>query len=296
MATETTRSVRFLALLALPALVACSAGAVEESGDIEVLASFYPLQYVVEQVGGDRVSVTNLTPPGADPHSLELSPRQVDDIGSADLVVYLAGLQAATDDAVATAPPEYLVDTAAAAGLTGDPDEARTLDPHFWLDPTRLADVGQQVAEALSAADAEHAQTYRQNAATLETELDALDREYADGLAHCAGATLVVSHEAFGYLADRYDLVQVGISGLNPEAEPSPARLREVAEVVAAADVRTLFFEVLTSPKVTQTLADDLGVATAVLDPVEGQTDPDADYVDVMRANLAALGEGLVCG
>lgn len=291
-------------LLALVATAACSAGTDPGDADdtVDVLASFYPLEYVARQIGGEHVSVSNLTPPAAEPHDLELSPAQVREVGDADVVVHLSGMTPATDDAIASRKPEHVVDTAEAAGLESGPNGSGAptsgsgaLDPHFWLDPTRLATVGHQVADELAEVDPDHADDYAANADALEAELEALDQEYADGLAACAGATLVVSHEAFGYLAERYDLVQVGISGIDPEAEPSPARLREVRAVVEDRGVETLFFEVLVSPKVTQALADDLGVATAMLDPIEGRTDEDADYLDVMRANLEALRTGLVC-
>jgi zinc transport system substrate-binding protein len=254
-------------------------------------------------VGGEHVSAGNLTPPAAEPHDLELSPAQVREVGEADVVVHLSGMTAAIDDAIAARQPEHVVDTAEAAGLESGPNgagapaaDSAALDPHFWLDPIRLASVGHQVADELAVVDPDNADDYAANAAALEVELEALDQEYAAGLQACAGATLVVSHEAFGYLAERYGLVQVGISGIDPEAEPSPARLREVRSIVEERGVETLFFEVLVSPKVTQTLADDLGVGAAVLDPIEGRTDEGADYLDVMRANLDALRDGLVCG
>ncbi|WP_454042017.1 metal ABC transporter substrate-binding protein [Cellulosimicrobium sp. Marseille-Q8652] len=290
------------AILALTLTAACTPAGADADDGVEVLASFYPLEYVAERVGGDHVAVRNLTPPAAEPHDLELSPAQVRRIGSSDLVVYLSGMQPSTDEAVAARDPENVLDAAEAAGLEAGPDgsaapapEGSALDPHFWLDPTRLATVGHQVAEELSAIDPDHADDYAANAQTLEADLVALDEEYATGLAACAGATLVVSHAAFGYLAERYDLVQVGISGIDPEAEPSPARLREVRGVVEEAGVETLFFEVLVSPKVTETLAADLGVGTAMLDPLEGHTDEEADYLGTMRANLGALQQGLVC-
>jgi zinc transport system substrate-binding protein len=288
------------ALLILPTIAACSPDAQEDT--VDVLTSFYPLQYVAERVGGEHVNVTNLTPAAADPHSIELSPARVREMGQADLVVYLSGMQPATDEALETSPPERLLDTAEAAGLEAGPNGAAAapsastaLDPHFWQDPTRLADVAQDIAINLADADPAHAADYTANADALVAELDTLDQDYRDGLAQCAGATLVVSHEAFGYLAERYDLVQVGISGIDPEAEPSPARLRAVRSVVQDDDVRTVFFEVITSPKVARALAEDLGIDSAKLDPIEGQADPDADYMDMMRENLAALEDGLVC-
>lgn len=317
-----------LPALALPAVLAgCSTDDGGSDGQLEVLASFYPLQYVAEQVGGDLVSVSNLTPPAAEPHDLELSPAQVREIGSADLVVYSSGFQTAVDEAVGTQSPEHVVDTsdvvtlenhpgtptdedAAADHLEEELDEHAeedghdhaaegAMDPHFWLDPTRVIDVGHAVAASLGEADPEHAATYAENARTLEKSLKELDADYAAGLEQCASRTLVTSHEAFGYLAERYDLQQVGIVGLDPEAEPSPARLREVGAIVEENDVSTIFTETLTSPKVAETLANDIGVTTAVLDPLEGlskdATEAGDDYVSVMQDNLAALTEGLQC-
>ncbi|MFE6970711.1 metal ABC transporter solute-binding protein, Zn/Mn family [Isoptericola sp. NPDC057653] len=307
-----------LPALALPALLAACAPTDDggSDGTLEVLASYYPLQYVAEQVGGDLVSVSNLTPPAAEPHDLELSPAQVREIGRADLVVYSSGFQAAVDEAVGTQDPEHVVDTSdvvhleahpgTAAGTAAEEDEGdghdhdeAALDPHFWLDPTRLVDVGHAVAAQLGAVDPEHSAVYAENADALAASLKDLDGQLSAGLKECATRTLVTSHAAFGYLAERYDLTQVGIVGLDPEAEPSPARLREVGAIVEENDVSTIFTETLTSPKVADTLAQDIGVTTAVLDPLEGLSKDDAasgaDYVSVMQDNLAALTEGLQC-
>ncbi|GAA1738445.1 zinc ABC transporter substrate-binding protein [Isoptericola hypogeus] len=309
-----------LPVLALPAVLAgCSTDDAADDGTLEVLASFYPLQYVAQQVGGDLVSVSNLTPPAAEPHDLELSPAQVREIGEAGLVVYQSGFQEAVDEAVEAQAPEHVVDAAEFAELEAHPGTSEaestaaaeeehadddghdhgSLDPHFWLDPTRLVPVANAVAAALADADPEHAAAYAENARALEQQLMDLDGEFSAGLETCEARTLVTSHEAFGYLAERYDLTQVGIVGLDPEAEPSPARLREVGAIVEENDVSTIFTETLTSPKVADTLAQDIGVDTAVLDPLEGLSDDaeaaGGDYVSVMQDNLAALTEGLRC-
>ncbi|BDZ43230.1 zinc ABC transporter substrate-binding protein [Paraoerskovia sediminicola] len=318
---------------------AASAEAAAESGRTQVLASFYPLQFVAEQVGGDHVDVSNLTPPAAEPHDLELSPAQVRTVGDADLVVYLSGFQAAVDEAIdardATAldAADYVHleagpngadahdaesgaesedahdhdaeseseddhaddhDHAADEG-TDDGHDHGIYDPHFWLDPQRLADLVPAVEEQLAEIDPEHADDFSANAAALTDELATLDEEYATALEPCAGAALVTSHEAFGYLAERYDLDQVGIAGVDPENEPAPARLREIREIVESEGVTTIFTETLTSPKVAETFAKDVGVDTAVLDPIEGLTDENSDYLGIMRSNLTVLEDGLTC-
>lgn len=308
-----------LFLAATATLAGCSAqgpaGSAGQADGVTVLASFYPLQYVTEQIGGDLVTVDNLTPPAAEPHDLELSPAQVREIGTADLVVYLSGFQPAVDEGIEARAPEHVVDAADVTELVVHPEaageehegeteeehaeEEGAADPHFWLDPSRLAAVGQAVADELTAVDPEHADEYAAGAERLGQQLDDLDQEFADGLAACQGATLVTSHAAFGYLADRYGLEQVGISALDPEAEPSPARLREIGDLVDERGITTLYSETLVSPKVTETLAGDLGVNTAVLDPLEGlseeATAAGEDYVSVMQTNLTALEDGLVC-
>lgn len=291
-----------LALGALAGAAACAPGGDDAAGAHDVVTAFYPLQYVAERVGGEHVAVRSLVPPGGDSHAVELSPSTVASLGDADLVVYLSGFQAATDAAVDSTQPAHVVDTAEVAALESGPDGVEpgrgsgALDPHFWLDPTRLAAVAGQVTAALTELDPEHADAFDAGAAALTEDLEALDADLAAGLAACQGATLVASHEAFGYLTQRYGLHQVGLSGIDPEVEPSPARLRDVAATVRDEDVQTLFFEVLTSPKVTETLAAELGVATDVLDPIEGRAEgDDRDYLDIMRDNLDALTTGLTC-
>lgn len=304
---------------ALAALTACgTAGASgtlagAPAGKVQVLASFYPLQFVAQQVGGDRVHVDSLTPPGAEPHDVELSPAQVSAVETANLVVYLSGFQAAVDDAVRQVRPRHVLDATAHAGLMdlsteqasegADPlagagagtATARTLDPHFWLDPSRLPALADDVATALSQVDPAGATDYRAAADRLSARFTSLDAAYRTGLADCRRQVLVTSHEAFGYLALRYHLQQVGISGLDPETEPSPARLAQIGDVVRREGVTTIFFETLASPKVARTLASDLGVEATVLDPMESITEPGADYFSVAQDNLATLRTALGC-
>ncbi|GAA3807740.1 metal ABC transporter substrate-binding protein [Cellulomonas soli] len=287
-------------------LAACGSttGASGDSGaELDVLASFYPLQMVVEQVGGEHVSVGSLTPPGAEPHDVELSPAQVAQLGSADLVVYLSGFQAAVDDAVDEAAPAATLDAAdvvtlqeAAAGEDeGEEDPHGTLDPHFWLDPSLMPGLVQAVADELTRLDPSAEDDFRTNAAALTQRFEDLDAQYETTLATCTQRTFVTAHAAFGYLAARYDLEQVAISGIDPEAEPSPARLAQVEQVISDAGVTTVFFETLVSPKVAQTLADDLGIQAAVLDPIEGVTEEGADYFTIAQANLEALSVASSC-
>jgi zinc transport system substrate-binding protein len=251
-----------------------------------VVASFYPLAFVAERVGGPDVQVVDLTPPGVESHDLELTPRQVTDIASADLVVYQKGFQPAVDDAVeqnASGTELDITEVASLDDLTGD--------PHVWLDPTRFAAITQEVADALGDVVPAKADAIQGRADELVGELTALDEEFRAGLAVCERQVVVTTHEAFGYLGDRYGLDFVGISGPEGEAEVSPARLREVQDVIENGNVTTVFTERLVSPEVADTLAADLGTTTAILDPIEGLTEDTEgeDYLTLMRANLGAL-------
>ena len=274
-------------------------------GRLTLVASFYPLQFATQRVAGDRAQVRSLTPPGAEPHDLELTPKDVAAVADADVVVYLKGFQASVDDAVAGEAAKRGVDVAPAAHLDRaataedgeEPEGAGGQDPHFWLDPSRLSAVTGLIADRLAAADPPGAATYRANAEALEAELAGLDTEYRAGLATCANKDLVTSHQAFGYLAERYGLTQVGITGLSPDTEPQPADLARVTDFVRTHRVRTIYYETLVSPAIARTVATETGARTAVLDPIEGLTkDSDgSDYLAVMRSNLQHLREGQPC-
>jgi zinc transport system substrate-binding protein len=277
------------------------------SGGLTVVAGFYPLEWAAERIGGDRVDVSSLTPPGAEPHDLELTPRDVAAVAEADLVVYLNGFQPALDDAAENEAGDSAWDAGQAADLSRTAEEhshegeeehgEEPVDPHFWLDPIRLAAVGDALADRLAELDPDGAATFEQNAAALRADLEGLDGEMQAGLANCAVDTLVTSHDAFGYLADRYGLRVVGISGLSPSQEPSPAQLAEISTLVRDDGVTTVYTETLVDPAVAETVAAEAGVRTAVLDPLEGLTEDSAgaDYLSVMRANLATLEEGQSC-
>lgn len=294
---------------ALGSATACSSPRTDAAdGRVPVVAGFYPLQFVAERVGGDAVSVTNLVEPGAEPHDQELSPRQVAQIAEAKLVVYLKGFQPEVDETVAqeardrafdVAEVEPLLDAAARTAHEGEEhaaEETGGKDPHVWLDPIRLATIGDGLTDRLARLDPERAEGYRARAAALRSDLEKLDKEYAEGLKACARKEIVVSHAAFGYLAKRYGLDQIAITGLTPENEPSAQRLAEVAEEARAHQATTIFFETLVSPRVAEAIAREVGARTAVLDPIEGLA-PGAseDYFSVMRANLATLRPALGC-
>ncbi len=270
-----------VALALAPSLAAC--GATPRDVRPTVVVSFYPLQYLVERIAGDSVRVVNLTSPGVEPHDLELTVHQVAEVSGADLVVYEHGLQPAVDQAVAN-------------NATGHALVALTRgNPHFWLDPLRYRDAAVAVEGALARALPDHRASYASSLERLDEDLTGLDRAYAAGLAHCERDVVVTSHDAFGYQA-RYGLRFSSIAGLTPDAEPSPAHLGRLRELIGSDHITTVFSERLASPKLADTLARDLGLRTAVLDPIEGvRRGSDDDYLSLMRSNLAHLEEANGC-
>lgn len=328
---------------------------------LSVVTAFYPLHFATEQVGGDLVEVTDLTPAGADPHDLELSPVDVALMEQADAVVYLGGFQPAVDNAVEQIAGPIHLDLAEVVDLRDTSETVRAapdaegeaphhddgahhvdhdddahlhdddahlhddehhedeahlhddeahhdedddehhehdhgpLDPHFWLDPDLMATAAGAIAETLTEADPQNAEAFGEGEAGLRADLEQIDDQYRAELQGCTDEVMLVSHLAFGYLAQRYDLTQVGLAGLDPHVEPSPAHLADIRRVVEAEDVQTIFLEPLASPRVTEALADELDLQVLALDSVENRTDEQADYLDVLQANLEALSTGLDC-
>lgn len=259
-----------------------------------MVASFYPLAEAARQVGGDQVRVENLTPPGAEPHDLELTASQVADIQDASVVLVLGrGFQPAVEKAAAGRPGT--VELLPALGpVAGD-----TEDPHVWLDPVLFATVVDHIAAALGRAEPEQQSAFSTGADRYKAQLADLDREYRAGLSDCARRGIVTAHEAFGRLTSRYGLTHEAIAGLSPETEPEPDRLARLADLVRRQGVTTIFTETLVSPEVAAALARETGARTDVLDPLEGVSRDDlrqgTTYLSVMRENLAKLRAALGC-
>ncbi|MFD0314890.1 metal ABC transporter substrate-binding protein [Streptomyces flavalbus] len=296
------------ATLGLTTLTACSSdsAAAGNTDKFDVVASFYPMQFLAEQIGGEHANVTTLTEPGQEPHDLELSARQTAQLGESDAVLYLKTLQPAVDEAIDQSGVKTKIDAASLTTLEDhggvehdhgaeeggeSEEEEHARDPHIWLDPVKYAEVAKGVGAAFEKADPDHAADYKKNTAALVEKLEALNTSFEDGLKDTATKVFFTNHAAFGYLAERYGLTQEAISGLDPESEPSPARIRELQEEAKADGVTTVFYETLVSDKTAKTLAKDAGLKTDVLDPLEGITDQSRgdDYLQVMEANLKAL-------
>jgi zinc transport system substrate-binding protein len=274
------RSVAVLAFVGIAFLSGC--GGSDESSDprVKVVAAFYPLAWAAERIGGERFEVANLTPPGAEPHDLELSPRDVETVLDADLVIYVGGgFQPALEDALRERD-----------GPTLDILPEGEQDPHVWLDPTRFSELAGDIGTVLGRRAAAH---------QLAGELRSVDAAYARELRRCERRAFVTAHAAFGHLARRYDLTEISLEGLTPEGEPGPRELERLVDAVRESGATTVFVEPLVSPELAETVAREAGVATALLDPIEGIDEVElaagADYLSVMRDNLDALTRALAC-
>lgn len=276
---------------------------------VSVFASFYPLAFIAEEVGGELVQVTNVTPAGAEPHDFEPTPQDIARISSASLLLgqgagldpwvkKLADQQASGTVRIVQMADEIPFDTF----IEEEDEEAEDhgdFDPHVWLDPVRMQDMVTVVRDELITMDGAHADTYTTQAAVLLNELQQLHNEYTTGLETCALRTIITSHDAFGYLTRRYNIEAIHISGISPEEEPSLQTLGTLTDLIRAEGIQYIFFETLASPRLAETLANETNTQTLVLNPIEGLTDEEVafgeTYMTVMRKNLAALRIALNC-
>jgi zinc transport system substrate-binding protein len=306
------RRSRWFAVLAVPVIALSllvgarrDVAAAASDGKVDVAAAFYPVAFAAQQVGGKRVDVTNLTPVGAEPHDLELTSDQVDELLDAKVAFVLGGgFQPAVEDAAdrrddgAVELLPKLVDTE--GKKVAEEGEEGGVDPHVWLDPVLMSQLVGEVERGLAAADPKGAAAYERNTLALQDKLAALDARHRERLAGCARDLLVSSHDAFGYLATRYGLRQEGVAGLSPHDEPDAARLGELAQLARDEGVTTVFTEETVSPRIARTLARDAGgLRTQVLSPLESlskkERDAKANYFTVMETNLDKIANALGC-
>lgn len=315
-----TPSPRFSHLLAgltatVMALSACASPAAwqtkpDEDDTFAIATSIYPLTFVAETIAGPDAEVTPLLPEGADAHHGEISLRQLRHLREADLVIYLSGFQPAVDQAIATNPPPHLIDVADLIDLQnyeeshdhdhdeddhGHHHEEGTLDPHFWLNPENMATVTDAITEQLGVLNEKQAAGYADRGNKLANQLRETAGKYQRELDRCQRDTIVVSHAAFSYLTQPHGITQLGVSGLDPDSEPSLVRIREVRDAVKKEDITTIFYESPTNPYVAEKVADSLNLHTALLDPLEYQINPEEDFLEAMHNNLTVLTAALDC-
>ena len=281
-------------------------------GRLRVLTSFYPMYDFACKIGGDCIDVTNMVPSGTEPHDWEPSTNDLKNLEKADVFIYNgADMEPWADDLLVSRSDTLRVVEASEnvelRTTDGEHEHAHEhedadhhhgdFDPHVWLDPENAKIEMEEIRDALCAADPENSTVFQSNYEKYAAELDALDAEFREKLAPLPNRTIVVAHEAFGYLCDAYGLTQVGIEGLSPDSEPDPGRMAEVIDFVREHSISTIFFEELVSPKVAEAIASETGAQAKMLSPLEGLSDEQAaagaDYFSVMHDNLAALMEAL---
>lgn len=309
------RTNRFLALSVLVFSVLLSGCAGEEKaaddGKLNVMTSFYPVYDFTVKVGGDKVNVKDMVPAGTEPHDWEPGTRDIADLEEADVFVYSgAGMEHWTGDVIKSLNNKDLIIVEASNGISlreghGEEEEEEgeeehdhgEFDPHVWLDPQNAKKEMENIKDALVKADPDNKDYYESNYKTYSEKMDQLDQSFKETLSAVPNKSIVVSHEAYGYLCAAYGLTQMGIEGLAPDSEPDPARMAEVIDFVRENNVKTIFFEELASPKVAEAIAKETGAKTEVLNPIEGLSDEELkageDYISVMEKNLAALKEAL---
>jgi zinc transport system substrate-binding protein len=267
---------------------------------LQVTTSFYPLAFFAEQIGGDKVQVTNLTPAGAEPHEYELTPQQITTLqASRLLLINGAGLEPWAQNVATTLDPAKTTLVTVGQDLATKKGDAQAVDPHVWLSPVLAQKMADTIEIALTQADPANASTYHANASGLQNQLAQLDAAYLEGLNTCKRRDIITTHVAFAYLADTYNLKQVAITGVSPEAEPSAQELANLAEFAKKNAIKFIFVEKLASTKFAETLANEVGAKTLVLDPLEGLSDDDGaagkNYFSQMTANLTNLKTALEC-
>lgn len=279
-------------------------------GKIKIYTSIYPLYDFAKKVGGDKVEVTNLVPAGTEPHDWEISTSDIVNLEKADMLIYNgAGIENWTDKVIDTLENKDIVYVKTSEGLdihkavgksNSSKDDGHShgnFDPHTWLSIKNAKKEMENIKDALIKHDSENAKYYEDNYEKYAKKFDELDKKYTDTLDPIKNKTIIVAHEAFGYLCSEYDINQEGIEGLTPDSEPDPARMREIIKFAKENNVKTIFFEELVSPKVAQTIAKEINAKTEVLNPLEGlsekQINNGEDYFSVMEKNLEVLYESM---
>jgi|SRR3989344_2609064 len=278
---------------------------------IKVTTSFYPLAEFAKQVGGDRVEVVNITPAGSESHDFEPTPKDVAALFSSKVFIFNgAGFDPWAEKlkpdleqkGVRTIDMSEYVDLIASEEKHEDEEnneEAEELDPHFWLDPVLAKKEVGVIRDAFVRVDPSNNSEYTNNAERYIEQLSTLDDKYKNGLASCEIRDAVASHAAFGYLAERYNINVISIAGISPEEEPSPKRMAEIAQLAKQKNIKHIFFETLVSPKLSETIAREIGAETLVFNPLEGLTNEEIatgeDYISVMEKNLVNLRTALIC-
>lgn len=263
---------------------------------LSVVASFYPLYFFAQEIGGERVAVTSLTPPGAEPHDFEPDAKQRIQIENSDVFLYNGRGLDVWADTIAQQIQQKNISVVRATNVLQDDT---VIDPHIWLDPFYAQKISEQIYTAFSSQDPQNTQYYKQRLDNLIHRLQILDNQYTTSLKSCKKHTIITSHDAFGYLASRYGFSVRAVTGLSPEEEPSPQTLSTITTYIHQENISYIFTETLLSSKISQTLSQETGAQMLVFDPIEGLTqegiDKQDDYFTIQERNLSHLRQAMEC-
>ena len=279
---------------------------VKESHGMKIVTSFYPVYSMVKAVSGDLNDV-RMIQSSSGIHSYEPSANDIAAIYDADVFVYhshtLESWAGSLDPSLQKSKVKVLE---ASEGMTlervpgledmeaGDGIDEKTLyDPHTWLDPEKVAEEAQIIADKLSELDGANKDTYQKNAQSFSAKAHDLTKKYQPIFEKVNQRNFVTQHTAFSYLAKRFGLNQLGIAGISPDQEPSPRQLTEIQEFVKNYKVKTIFTESNASSKVADTLVKSTGVTLKTLNPLEADPQNDKSYLENLEENLSVLAQEL---
>lgn len=279
----------------------------QTNATIKIAASFYPLAEFAKQVGGERVEIVNITPVGAEPHNFEPTPQDVAAIFSSKVFIFNGAgfdpwaeklkLDLEQKGVITLNMSEYF--DLISFEEEHEDEETEDSDPHIWLDPVFAKKEIEIIRDTLTRVDPSNDSEYTNNAAHYIDELELLDEKYKDGLASCEIRYVVASHAAFGYLAKRYNIDIFSIAGISPEEEPSPKKMAGIVQLAKQKNIKYIFFETLVSPKLSETIAQEIGAEMLVFNPFEALANKKIatreNYLSVMEKNLANLRKALIC-
>jgi zinc transport system substrate-binding protein len=292
-------------------ITGCESDLNEQTGDeISITTTTYPLTFLTERIGGNRVTVTQLVKPGVEAHDFEPAPSDVRAISNSKVFIYnhpafeTWALNAATASVSGATESLVTVQTinleAAGEDHGGQADHDHDFDAHVWLNPIEAQEQADRILSALIEVDPEGSTNYTRNADALEIELRALDALTSEKLSSCELDSVVVSHLAFGHMAERYDFEQIGLAGLSPEFESGPAQLALVIEKIGELGISHILQEPIVSDRLAETVSAETGATLLTLHPLEVRTNDEASrgltYIDIMKLNGNALKTALRCG
>ncbi len=278
-------------------LLLCVAGCgqkKQDNGKLSVTASFYPIAEFTNAVGGDNVDVYTLVPDGVEPHDWEPSPRDFTRLGRSKLFFYNGMVESWAEKAITTLSDTNIKGVELGKGLYNINGNN---DPHVWISPQKAIIETNRIVDALSQNDPKNADAYKKRGDEYCQKLKKLDADLKAIVKQSPKKKFVTSHAAFGHLAKDYGLEQLAIAGISPEAEPTPADMKNLVELVKKENVKFVFMETLTSPKLAQLIAKETGAEVLVLDPIEGLDEEGRKekltYIKLMEANIKNLAKAL---